>query len=293
MHWIGTRFPRLPDFISLARLNKPIGIYLLLWPTLWGLWAAADGMPRLDLLFIFVAGTILMRSAGCVINDFADRKLDVLVERTRDRPLATGRINAGEALLFFVVMITLAFILVLFTNTLTIYLSVGGLLLAACYPFMKRYTYLPQVVLGAAFAWSVPMAYAAQSGEVNAVAGLLYLATLLWTVAYDTQYAMVDRADDIKAGIKSTAILFGEADNLIIVILQLFTLFILLMVGSQLKLGLYYHAGLLAAVALFCYQFKLTRLRAREDCFKAFLNNHWVGMVVFIGLVLELGLKSA
>ncbi len=293
MHWIGTRFPRLPDFISLARLNKPIGIYLLLWPTLWGLWAAADGMPRLDLLFIFVAGTILMRSAGCVINDFADRKLDVLVERTRDRPLATGRINAGEALLFFVVMITLAFILVLFTNTLTIYLSVGGLLLAACYPFMKRYTYLPQVVLGAAFAWSVPMAYAAQSGEVNAVAGLLYLATLLWTVAYDTQYAMVDRADDIKAGIKSTAILFGEADNLIIVILQLFTLFILLMVGSQLKLGLYYHAGLLAAVALFCYQFKLTRLRAREDCFKAFLNNHWVGMVVFIGLALELGLKSA
>lgn len=289
-YWLGTRFPRLPDFISLTRLNKPIGIYLLLWPTLWGLWTAAGGVPSGDLLLIFILGTVLMRSAGCVINDFADRKLDGLVERTRDRPLATGKISAREALVLFVVMISMSFVLVLFTNALTVYLSVGGLLLAACYPFMKRHTYLPQVVLGAAFAWSVPMAYAAQSGEVTAIAALLYLATLLWTVAYDTQYAMVDRDDDIKVGIKSTAILFGDADNVMIILLQLFTLCILLMVGSQLDLGLYYHLGLIAASLLFGYQFYLTRLRERQNCFKAFLNNHWVGMVIFIGLAVELSL---
>ncbi|MCL6414318.1 4-hydroxybenzoate octaprenyltransferase [Aestuariirhabdus sp. Z084] len=292
MQWILERYPRLPDFIALTRLNKPIGIYLLLWPTLWALWAAAEGLPRFDLLLIFILGTVLMRSAGCVINDYADRDFDGLVERTRDRPLAQGRIQPREALVLFSVMVGLAFVLVLFTNPLTVYLSVGGLLLAACYPFMKRYTHLPQVVLGAAFAWSIPMAWAAQNGEVAPVAGLLYIATLMWTVAYDTQYAMVDREDDLKAGIKSTAILFGEADNTMIAILQGFTLLVLLMVADQLVLGPAFYLGLAAACGLFVYQYRLTRGRKREECFKAFLNNHWVGLVIFLGLFVDYGLRT-
>ncbi|WP_207905922.1 4-hydroxybenzoate octaprenyltransferase [Aestuariirhabdus litorea] len=292
MPWILERFPRLPDFIALTRLNKPIGIYLLLWPTLWALWVAAEGLPRLDLLLIFVTGTVLMRSAGCVINDYADRNFDGLVERTRERPLATGRIQPHEALLLFAIMVALAFVLVLFTNRLTILLSVGGLVLAACYPFMKRYTHLPQVVLGAAFAWSIPMASAAQSGEVTPVAGLIYIATLLWIVAYDTQYAMVDRDDDLKAGIKSTAILFGEADNLMILILQGFSLLVLVMVAARLELGAPFYAALGAAAALFAYQYRLTRDRQREACFRAFLNNHWVGLVIFAGLAADYALRS-
>ncbi|WP_426415604.1 4-hydroxybenzoate octaprenyltransferase [Aestuariirhabdus sp. LZHN29] len=291
MQWILERFPRLPDFIALTRVNKPIGIYLLLWPTLWALWAAAEGLPRADLLLIFVVGTVLMRSAGCVINDYADRDFDGRVERTRNRPLATGRIQPREALLLFFVMVGLAFVLVLFTNSLTIYLSFGGLALAACYPFMKRYTHLPQVVLGAAFAWSVPMAYAAQSGEVTPAAGLIYIATLLWTVAYDTQYAMVDRDDDLKIGIKSTAILFGDADNAMILFLQGFTLLVLLMVAGRLELGAPFYLGLAVAAGLFAYQYRLTRKRQREDCFRAFLNNHWVGLAIFMGLAADYALR--
>jgi len=208
-------------YIRLARLDKPIGIYLVLWPTLWALWLAAQGLPSLDVLAIFIVGGVLMRSAGCVINDFADRKIDGEVERTTHRPLATGELSVKNALVFFCILCSLSFILVLQTNELTIYLSFGALALASIYPFMKRYTYLPQVVLGAAFACSVPMAYAAQTNELPKIVWLIYTATVIWTVAYDTMYAMVDREDDIKIGMKSTAILFGKADRAIIAFLQL------------------------------------------------------------------------
>ncbi|WP_252177561.1 4-hydroxybenzoate octaprenyltransferase [Endozoicomonas sp. 4G] len=281
------RFPRLKDFLQLARLDRPIGIYLLLWPTMWALWVAAEGVPDLANLVIFSVGVVLMRSAGCVINDFADRKVDGHVKRTRNRPLVTGRIREKEALMYFAGMVLVAFILVLFTNTLTIQLSFAALLLASAYPFAKRHTHLPQVVLGAAFGWSIPMAFAAQSGVLGSTAWLIFLANLFWTVAYDTQYAMVDRDDDLKVGIKSTAILFGDMDNLIIGSLQVLTLVTLAMVGHQLALGFLYFLSLTAVAAFFVYQQWLTRRREREACFKAFLNNHWVGAIVFAGLVVS------
>lgn len=278
---------RVRLYWQLMRMHKPIGALLLLWPTLWSLWLAADGVPRWDVLVIFVLGVFVMRSAGCVINDFADRKVDGHVKRTRERPLVSGQVSSGEAIALFIGLCLLAFGLVLLTNPLTIQLSVGGVLLAFCYPFMKRYTHLPQVVLGAAFAWAIPMAFAAQSGALGVEVWLLYTAVVLWTVVYDTFYAMVDRDDDLRIGVKSTAILFGEQDRLMTGVLQALTLYALVMVGSRFELGTFYYISLGVAAALFAYQQYLIRFRQREACFKAFMNNNWVGLAIFIGVVVD------
>ena len=271
----------------LMRVEKPIGTYLLLWPAYWALWIAAEGIPPYDILFIFTLGVFLTRSAGCVINDFADRKIDGHVKRTALRPIPAGLVTAKEALILFAGLMLIAFVLVLFTNLNTTLLSAGGLLLAACYPFMKRYTHLPQVVLGAAFAWSIPMAFTAVSDSVPLYAWLIYIATLLWTVAYDTMYAMVDREDDLKIGVKSTAILFGDADKFIIGILQLSTLLSLILLALQVNLGLFFYLGLAGAALLFIYQQWLIRDRERDPCFKAFLNNHYAGLLIFVGLAAD------
>lgn len=278
---------RLAIYIDLTRFDRPIGSYLLLWPTLWALWIASDGVPDIKLLIIFIGGVFLTRSAGCVINDFADRKIDGHVKRTAARPLATGKISSKEALALFAFLMISAFILVLFTNTMTIAMSFGGLFLASLYPFMKRHTHLPQVVLGAAFGWAIPMAFTAVSEDVPTIAWLIYIAKILWTIAYDTMYAMVDRDDDLKIGVKSTAILFGDLDKLIIGILQILTLAILIIVGLQLSLSLPYYMGVIVAAGLFSYQQWLIRNREREPCFKAFLNNHYAGMAIFVGILIH------
>ena len=278
---------RLRDYASLMRLDKPIGIFLLLWPTLWALLIASDGNPDPKIVLIFVAGVILMRSAGCVINDFADRDFDRHVSRTRSRPLTAGRVSTGEARILFVVLCLLAFVLVLQLNLLTIGLSVIGVLLAAIYPFMKRVTHLPQVFLGIAFGWSVPMAFAAQTGGVPQIAWLMFVATVLWATAYDTLYAMVDREDDRVLGLKSTAILFGESDRQIIGIIQAMLLISLLMIGHQAELGVSYYLGVLLGAGLLTWQQYLIRFREREACFQAFLNNNWFGAVVFLGILLD------
>ena len=278
---------RLAIYIDLTRFDRPIGSYLLLWPTLWALWIASDGVPDIKLLIIFIGGVFLTRSAGCVINDFADRKIDGHVKRTAARPLATGKISSKEALALFAFLMISAFILVLFTNTMTIAMSFGGLFLASLYPFMKRHTHLPQVVLGAAFGWAIPMAFTAVSEDIPTIAWLIYIAKVLWTIAYDTMYAMVDRDDDLKIGVKSTAILFGDLDKLIVGILQILTLVILVIVGLQLSLSFPYYIGVAVAAGLFCYQQWLIRSREREACFKAFLNNHYAGMVVFVGILIH------
>ncbi|MGB5261509.1 MAG: 4-hydroxybenzoate octaprenyltransferase [Gammaproteobacteria bacterium] len=282
---------RLREYAILMRLNRPIGIYLLLWPTLWALMIAGEGKPETEIVLIFVAGVVLMRSAGCVINDYFDRDFDRHVSRTRNRPLTSGRVSTREAMVLFVALCLLALILVLQLNRLTIILSVFGALLATVYPYMKRVTHLPQVVLGAAFGWSVPMAFAAQTGTVPPIAWLMYTATVLWTTAYDTMYAMVDRQDDIALGLKSTAILFGDADRAVIGGLQLSVLVCLLMIGYQKELGLYYYAGVTAAAGLAVYQQRLIRFQERDGCFRAFLNNHWFGMAVLIGLSLDYWLR--
>jgi 4-hydroxybenzoate polyprenyltransferase len=271
----------------LMRLDRPIGIFLLLWPTLWALLVAGEGRPDPLVLMVFILGVVLMRSAGCVINDYADREIDGHVQRTRDRPIAAGRISAREAQLLFLVLCLLAFGLVLLLNLLTILLSLVGALLAATYPFMKRVTHLPQVYLGAAFGWSVPMAFAAQTGSVPPIAWLMFTATVLWATAYDTMYAMVDREDDLVLGVKSTAILFGESDRQIIGIIQAMVLVCLLMIGHQAELGLYYFAGVVVASGLALYQQALIRYREREGCFRAFINNNWFGAAVFLGLLLD------
>lgn len=276
---------RIAVYGRLTRLNRPIGTLLLLWPTLWALWLAAGGFPDWDLLIIFTLGVFLMRSAGCVINDYADRSFDGHVKRTRERPLATGEASPREALTLFVVLCLVAFGLVLLTDPFTVKLSFGGVALAFCYPFMKRYTHLPQIVLGAAFAWAIPMAFAAQRGSLGTDVWLLYTAVVLWTVVYDTLYAMVDRDDDLKVGIKSTAVLFGDMDRVMIGVLQVLTLYSLLMVGGRFELGTAYHMGLLVAAGLFVYHQYLIRYRERGPCFKAFLNNNWVGCVIFVGIV--------
>ncbi|MDX1697480.1 MAG: 4-hydroxybenzoate octaprenyltransferase [Thiohalobacterales bacterium] len=278
---------RLREYAILMRLHKPIGIYLLMWPTLWALMIAGEGRPDTRILLIFIAGVVLMRSAGCVINDYFDRDFDRHVSRTRDRPLTAGRVSPGEALLLFAVLCLVALVLVLQLNRLTILMSMAGALLAIVYPYMKRLTNLPQVVLGAAFGWAVPMAFAAQTGGVPQIAWLMFTATVLWTTAYDTMYAMVDRQDDIALGLKSTAILFGDADRAIIAGLQLCVLICLLMIGYQAELGLYYYAGVALAAGLAGYQQHLIRFRERDGCFRAFLNNHWFGMVVFVGILLD------
>lgn len=278
---------RQQQYAYLCRLNKPIGIYLLLWPTLWALFIAGNGRPDLLILFVFIAGTVLMRSAGCAVNDFADRNIDPHVSRTRERPIATGKVSPQEAVGVFVVLALSAFGLVLLMNRLTVYLSAVGVVLAALYPFAKRYTYMPQVVLGAAFGWAVPMAFAAQTGELPVVAWLLFIATVLWTTAYDTMYAMVDREDDLKIGVKSTAILFGEADVLIVMFLQALVLIALIFTGQRLQLSTWYFGGLAVASLFVVYQYLLIRHRDPARCFKAFLSNHYFGMAVFMGLLLH------
>ena len=281
---------RLLDYARLMRLDRPIGIWLLLWPTLWALWLAAAGLPDLPILVVFVLGVVVMRSAGCVINDFADRRIDPHVARTRERPLAAGRVSSRETLALFGLLMAIALVLVLFLNRLAILLALGGAVLATLYPFTKRYTHLPQVVLGAAFAWAVPMAFAAQAGEVPRLAWLLFTATLLWTTAYDTMYAMVDREDDLRIGVRSTAILFGDMDRLAIAILQGLVLFAMVLVGDAAGLGLWYHLGLLGAAALAGYEQFLIRGREPSACFRAFLNNHWFGAAIFAGLALDYAL---
>ncbi|MDX2457919.1 MAG: 4-hydroxybenzoate octaprenyltransferase, partial [Gammaproteobacteria bacterium] len=238
-------------------------------------------------LVVFVLGVILMRSAGCVINDYADRDIDCHVSRTQNRPLTSGRVSTREAKILFLVLCLAAFVLVLQLNRLTLLLSIAGVLLAAIYPFMKRVTHLPQVVLGAAFGWSVPMAFAAQTGTVPQIAWLMFLATLLWATAYDTMYAMVDSEDDLALGIKSTAILFGDSDRQIIGIIQIMVLLCLLMIGHQAELGAIYYSCVLLAGVLFAYQQYLIRFRTREGCFQAFLNNNWVGAVIFLGILFD------
>jgi 4-hydroxybenzoate polyprenyltransferase len=278
---------RLHQYFLLMRLHRPIGSLLLLWPTLWALWIAGRGRPDWLVLVVFVLGVLVMRSAGCVINDYADRRVDPHVKRTQDRPLAAGRVAPGEALSLFVVLCLVAFSLVLLMNPLTIWLSLGGVALAALYPFMKRYTYLPQVVLGAAFGWAIPMAFAAQTGHVPAMAWLLFATNILWATAYDTMYAMVDRDDDLKIGVKSTAILLGDMDRAIVGVIQAMVLFALVLVGHKLHLSAYYYLGLVAAAALCGYQQYLIRDRDRSACLRAFLNNNWFGAAVFAGLVVH------
>lgn len=272
----------------LMRIDKPIGIYLLLWPTVWGLLWAAQGLPSWHITLIFVMGVILMRSAGCVINDYADREVDGAVERTQARPIVSGEVKPKEALQLFYLLVVCAFGLVIFLNTKTIILSIAALFLASLYPFMKRYTYFPQVVLGAAFSWSIPMAFMAIIGELPAWLWLIYIANLTWTVSYDTAYAMVDREDDIAIGVKSTAILFGRFDVTIIVVLNVVTLMLLAYVGWLTNLHPLFYVGLAVAAVMFAYQFRLIKTRQRDACFAAFLHNHWVGLSIAIGIALGL-----
>ncbi len=278
---------RFMSFWQLMRFDKPIGSLLLLWPTLWALWIAGEGKPNVKVVVIFVLGTIVMRAAGCVINDYADRNIDGHITRTRNRPLATGVVSPKEALILFVVLCLVAFGLVLLTNPLTIKLSLGGVALAICYPFMKRHTFLPQVFLGAAFSWGIPMTFTAQTNELPSSLWLIYIANLLWTVTYDTFYAMVDRKDDLKIGVKSTAILFGNNDRIITATLQVMTILSLIMVATRFDLGVYFYGGLGLASLLFWYQQWLIKYRDPQDCFRAFLHNNWVGFVIFLGLLLH------
>ncbi|MGL6262054.1 4-hydroxybenzoate octaprenyltransferase [Vibrio sp. WXL210] len=279
---------KFEDYWQLMRMDRPIGSLLLLWPTLWALLLAADGFPDLKVLVVFVLGVIVMRSAGCVINDFADRKVDGHVKRTEMRPIPSGRVSAKQALTLFVVLSAIALALVLTMNTLTIKLSFVGIALAFIYPFMKRYTHLPQLFLALAFSWSIPMAWAAQADSLPSMVWLVFVINGLWTIAYDTQYAMVDRDDDLKVGIKSTAILFGRRDKMIVGLLQLITLLLLMLLGNVNKLGSGYFWCLLVVGALFVYQQWLIRGRDRDACFQAFLNNNYVGMAVTTGLLFAL-----
>jgi 4-hydroxybenzoate polyprenyltransferase len=276
---------RLRLYAELIRFNRPIGTYLLLWPTLWALAIAGEGGPDGWVLFVFVLGVFLMRSAGCAINDYADRDIDLHVARTRERPLTSGKITPREALAVFAVLGLLAFLLVLTLNRLTILLSFVGILLAASYPFMKRYHYLPQVHMGAAFGWAVPMAFAAQSGTLPKIAWLLYVATLVWAVAYDTMYSMVDRDDDLKIGVKSTAILFGDYDRVMIALFQALFVLAMILLGIDLGFSSIYFVALVGASLFLVYQQVLIEDRRPADCFSAFLNNHWVGAVIFAGIM--------
>jgi 4-hydroxybenzoate polyprenyltransferase len=280
----------MKQYWLLARFDKPIGIYILLWPALWALWVASDGKPDPLVLLVFCLGVVLMRAAGCVINDYADRDFDPHVERTKQRPIAAGKVSPKEALVVFVVLCLSAFGLVLLLNVYTILLSFVGAFLAASYPFMKRYTHLPQAYLGMAFGWAVPMAFAAETGSIPLVAWILYLAVMLWALVYDTMYAMVDKDDDLKIGVKSTAILFGEYERHIMAVLQLIILALLIAVGMIKQLGWFYYGGVMFAGGLSVYQQVLIFQREKSQCFKAFLNNNWFGLAVFVGLVLEYGL---
>lgn len=277
----------LCEYALLMRLHRPIGIWLLLWPAMWALWIAGQGRPDAKLLLIFACGVLVMRSAGCVINDYADRDFDPSVARTRDRPLAAKRIAPGEALFLFVALGLVAVWLAMQLDPLARLYAVGGGVLAVTYPWLKRFVHVPQFYLGVAFGWSIPMIFAAITGEVPRIAWLLVIAVVLWAAVYDTMYAMVDREDDERVGVKSTAILFGEADRLIIAVMQGMTLFALWLAGDEAGLGIWYRAGLGAAACFFVFQLWLIRRRKPDACFRAFNNNHFVGMVVFIGLALD------
>ncbi len=287
-----TRSSRLREYALLMRLHRPIGILLLLWPTLWGLWFAAGGVPAAHVLIVFVAGVVLMRSAGCVINDYADRDFDAHVARTKDRPIATGRVSAREALWLFSALCLISFALVLTLNRLTVTLAIVAAMLAAIYPFTKRYTNLPQFWLGAAFGCAIPMAFAAQTGAVPPLAWLLFAANIFWAVAYDSAYAMVDREDDVRIGVKSTAILFGSWDRAMIALHHLIALALLIVAGIIAGRGMIFYAGLAVAAALALYQQWLIRDREAAACFKAFLNNNWFGLAVFAGIMLDFASRS-
>lgn len=274
----------------LMRVDRPIGTYLVLWPALWALWIAGEGFPDGLILLVFVLGAFLMRSAGCVINDFADRKIDPHVTRTKARPLATGEVSSNEALILFAGLCLIAFLLVLLLNRFTIMLAFFGVALAIVYPFMKRYTHWPQVFLGVAFAWSIPMAFAAQTNAVPAGTWLLFAANLCWVVAYDTMYAMVDRNDDLEIGVKSTAILFGRYDRLIIGLFQLSFLTLMAFTGYWFELGVIFNIGLIAVTGLMGYHQYLIQSRNREKCFAAFLHNNHIGAAIFIAIVLDYAL---
>ena len=274
-------------YFRLMRFDKPIGIYLLLWPTLWALFLAKRGLPDIDLMIIFTLGVILMRSAGCVINDFADRNIDKFVMRTKDRPLTSGEVSEKGALIVFSFLILMSFGLVLMTNFLTVQLSIVAVFLATLYPFVKRWSNLPQFVLGSAFAMSVPMAFSATLDEIPSTAWLVFLATIIWTVIYDTIYAMVDREDDLKINVKSTAILFGKYDLIIIFLLHLLLIALLVMISQEFQLGNYFNMAIVITTLLMFYHQHLIKDRDRANCFKAFLNNHYIGIVILLGIVLS------
>lgn len=276
---------RIKPYCLLMRLHKPIGILLLLWPTLWALFIAAHKFPKPHVLFVFIVGVCLMRSAGCVINDFADRQFDGHVARTKKRPMVTGQISPRQAIILFATLCCAAFLIALTLNWLSILMAIPAVLLATIYPFMKRITQMPQLVLGLAFSWGIPMAFAAQTGFIPNIAWLIMLANILWTIAYDTQYAMVDRKDDIKIGIRSTAILFGKYDRAIIALLQAGSIAMLCLIGYLKSFAACYYVALFFASVLFTYQQNLIKHRQPENCFNAFLNNHWVGLIILIGIL--------
>ena len=274
-------------YFRLMRFNKPIGIYLLLWPTYWALFLSAGGWPDIDLLIIFTFGVIITRSAGCVINDYADREIDKHITRTRDRPITTGEISLKAALLLFIALGLIAFALVLLTNTLTIKISFIAIALAVLYPFTKRWTNLPQLILGLAFAMSVPMAFSAQTGTVPASAGWIFLATILWTLIYDTLYAMADREEDLKIGVKSTAILFAKYDQIFITLLQILLMLVFIKIGNLFDLGAFYDISLIIILIFMIYHQLLIKKGKKSDYFKAFINNHYIGMTLFSGIFLS------
>mgnify|MGYP001311296195 FL=1 len=284
---IKLKYDKFKQYLLLIRLNRPIGIFLLLWPTLWGLWIASEGFPNTKILVVFLFGVFLMRSAGCILNDIIDKDFDKFVARTQNRPLASDKLSSIEAFIVAISLIFIAFLLVLTTNTLTVQLSFVAVILAGTYPFLKRHTYLPQFFLGLTFGWSIPMAFAATTNSIPKIAWLLLIANILWTVVYDTIYAMIDREDDLKIGIKSTAILFDDADIFIIGLIQSLVLIALIVIGQQASLNTIYYFSLIIGGCLFLYQLYLIRNRDQKKCMQAFLNNNWFGLVVFIGLFIN------
>ena len=279
---------RIEEYSLLARLDRPIGTWLLMWPALWALWIAGSGRPHPEVLIIFLLGVFVMRAAGCVINDFADRNVDPHVRRTRDRPLAARRVTPREALWLFAILITIALYLVTRLNFLTVKLAVIGAFLTISYPFVKRFFPMPQLWLGISFGgWSVPMGFAAESGVVPRVAWVLYIAGVMWAAIYDTMYAMVDREDDLKVGVKSSAILFADMDKLLIGVMQAMMLFALVLAGRSMEFGQWYYAGVVGAGLLFVYQQWLIRKREPAGCLKGFFNNQYVGAVIFVGILLQ------
>lgn len=278
---------KTPFLIKTARLDRPVGSVLLLWPTLWALWVAAEGFPGWHLLIVFCLGTLLTRSAGCIINDIADRKVDPQVKRTQHRPLATGDLSVFDAIIFMILLLFVSLLLVLSTNLSTLLLAIPAVVIAGLYPFVKRVSHLPQVVLGIAFSFGIPMAFTATTNALPLICWLIFCANLVWVVAYDTEYAMVDRDDDLKIGVGSTAILFGDLDRVMVAVLQFFFIGIVLQVGNELIFDIYFYISVAAATSLLLYQQVLIRGRQREKCLTAFLNNQWVGGIIFLGIILQ------